>query len=105
MMECKLLSNGAIEVKQYKITNHAIQRYRERVCDDISKLISDISCAGLFTEKKKSNNIVKSLIRRSKNKGCHIIRNKDALFIVKSDSNEVLTTITMSLLFSCMGNK
>lgn len=99
-MKWKLLKNGSIEFKQYKITSHAISRYKERVRDDVSELISDISGAGLFTEKKNSNNLVRSLIRRSENKGCHILRNKDALFIVKSDSNEVLTVITISLLFS-----
>lgn len=101
-MDAKILSGGDIRFKQYKITKHAISRYEERTGNRVDKMLSDIDGAGLLTEKKNGNNLIKSFIRRNSNKGQHALKNKGTIFIVKSSSNVILTTMTMQLIFSGM---
>ena len=75
---------GGILFRHYRVSAHAVDRYRERIVDDIGQLIADLDGAYLF-EWHRAKDPSRWTLRRHEKKGGYLLANDGVVFLLTPD--------------------
>ncbi|MDJ6542606.1 hypothetical protein LEC33_22835 [Salmonella enterica] len=96
--DLKMGLSGDVCYRHYRLTNHAIDRYMERIGGDLGNMIADLDNAWLFdTTSKKLARRICACIARHERKGGWAVTNGRAIFIImpKAHQHVIVTTLQM----------